>query len=136
VQTIRFACRPGCTACCEAEGFVYLTEEDLARAAAYLEMTHAEFERRYAYRMRHKLRLRKPAGTQCHFLESGGCSIHPAKPTQCRLYPLWPELVESARNWERVAKQCPGIGQGPLIQIEAAKREAGQMRRAYPFMYR
>jgi hypothetical protein len=134
-REIRFTCQSGCTRCCEVIGFVYLTEDDLLRAARFLGLTAAEFERRYVYRTATLLRLRKPPGKQCHFLNNGGCSIHPAKPTQCRLFPFWPELIEDARAWQRAARSCPGIGKGPLIQIGTAVETASQMRAAYPGMY-
>ncbi len=135
MEGIRFTCQKGCTRCCEVTGFVYITEDDLRRAAAFMGMTAAAFERKYVYRTRHLLRLRKPRGSQCHFLHAGGCTIHPAKPTQCRLYPFWPELVEQRRAWERERTVCPGIGQGPLIQIGTALETASEMKRAYPGMY-
>ena len=113
----RFECIPGCTACCDQKGYVYLTEEDLKRAAAFVGMRAGDFEAEYVYRTRHLLRLRKPRGSQCHFLREGGCSIHPAKPEQCRTFPFWPELLASRREWNRTARYCPGIGRGPLIQI-------------------
>jgi Fe-S-cluster containining protein len=96
---------------------VYLTEEDLKRAAAFVGMSAGDFEAHYVYRTRRLLRLRKPRGSQCHFLREGGCSIHPAKPEQCRTFPFWPELLASRREWNRTARYCPGIGRGPLIQI-------------------
>lgn len=134
-EGLRFECQPGCTECCTQRGFVYLTETDLARAAAFLEMTSAEFERRYVYRTSKRLRLRVPRESQCHFLRGGGCSIHPAKPTQCRVFPFWPELVESRREWKKTSRYCPGMGKGPLVQIEAAREQAREMREAYPEMY-
>lgn len=134
-QALRFECQPGCTACCTQRGFVYLTEEDLARAAEFLGMTAAAFERRYVYRTSKRMRLRVPREAQCHFLRDGGCSIHPAKPTQCRIFPFWPELVESRREWKRTARYCPGMGKGPLVQIGAARAQAREMREAYPEMY-
>jgi len=134
-QGLRFECQPGCTACCTQRGFVYLTEADLARAAAFLGMTARAFERQYVYRTRNRLRLRVPRESQCHFLREGGCSIHPAKPTQCRIFPFWPELVESRREWAKTARYCPGMGKGPLVQIEQAREQAREMREAYPEMY-
>jgi len=134
-QGLRFECQPGCTACCTQRGFVYLTEADLQRAAAFLGMTAAAFERRYVYRTSKKRRLRVPREAQCHFLRDGGCSIHPAKPTQCRVFPFWPELVESRREWKTTARYCPGMGKGPLVQIETAREQAREMREAYPEMY-
>jgi Fe-S-cluster containining protein len=121
---LRFECQPGCTECCRQEGFVYLTEADLLRAAQFLGMTAKAFERRYVYRTSNKLRLLVPRDSPCHFLLDGGCSIHPAKPVQCGVFPYWPALVDSKREWKKAARFCPGIGKGPLIQIETA-RELG-----------
>ncbi len=132
---MRFACQPGCTACCRGEGFVYLSEEDLERVAAFLGMTPEEFERRHVYRTSRLRRLRVAKHAHCPFLADDGCSIHAVKPTQCRTYPFWPELVESKREWKKAARKCPGIGKGELVQIEVAREGAREMRRAYPVFY-
>lgn len=136
LKGLRFECQPGCTACCEVDGYVYLAPADAERAAAFLGLTPAEFEAKYVYRTRHRARLRKPGdGRQCHFLRDGGCSIHAAKPTQCRLFPFWPELVDDRQAWQRAGTQCPGIGQGPLVQIGTAREKAAEMEEAYPAVY-
>jgi Fe-S-cluster containining protein len=134
---LRFECQPGCSKCCDVSGFVYLTEQDVTRAAAFLGLEQAEFESRYVFRTRHSRRLRKPRQRrkQCPFLDSGGCSIHPVKPVQCRLFPFWPELVEDRGAWLQTATWCPGIGQGPLIQIGNAMELASEMKTAYPDAY-
>jgi uncharacterized protein len=134
-EGMRFECQRGCTACCEQKGFVYLTEADLVRAAEFVGMTAAAFERKYVYRTRNRIRLRVPHDSTCFFLNGSGCSIHPAKPLQCRAFPFWPELVESRREWQKAAHYCPGIGQGPLIQIEVAKEQAQEMREGHPATY-
>jgi len=134
-EGVRFECQPGCTECCRQQGFVYLTEADILRAAAFLGMTARAFESKFVYRTRRRMRLRVPRAVPCHFLRDGGCSIHPAKPTQCRIFPFWPELVESRREWQKTARFCPGIGKGPLIQIEMAREQAREMRQAHPAMY-
>jgi uncharacterized protein len=135
-EGLRFECQPGCTACCEQKGFVYLTEADLPRAAKFLGMTPAAFEQKFVYRTKKQMRLRVPRDAQCSFLREGGCSIHPAKPTQCRIFPFWPEQLESRREWKKTAKYCPGMGKGPLIQIGPARLQAQEMRDGYPEMYR
>lgn len=128
---MRFTCLPGCTACCRQPGFVYLSEDDLARAAAHLGMPLRDFEERYVYRTRRRRRLRKPPGGTCPFLEDTGCRLHPDKPTQCRTFPFWPEIKEDPAT----ANYCPGIGEGPLISPEEVKRGEDEMREAYPEMY-
>ncbi len=132
---LRFACQPGCTDCCQGKGFVYLTEEDLERVAGFLGMSPAEFEKRYVYRTRHLRRLRIPRKSSCAFLLEDGCAIHPVKPTQCRLFPFWPEVVKDRHSWRKAAVKCPGIGKGELVQIAAARTMAAEMQRAYPTLY-
>jgi Fe-S-cluster containining protein len=134
-EGLRFECQPGCTECCRQKGFVYLTPEDLMRMAEFTGMTAKAFEKKYVYRTSRQMRLRVPQEATCPFLEEGGCSIHPAKPTQCRIFPFWPELLESRREWKKAARYCPGIGKGPLIQIEKARTQAAEMREGYPAMY-
>jgi len=135
VTGLRFECQPGCINCCTQKGFVYLTESDLLRIAGYLEMKPAAFERKFVYRTKTLLRLRVPRESQCHFLQDGGCGIHAVKPTQCRIFPFWPELVENKKEWRKAAAYCPGIGKGELIQIETAQAQAKEMRTAYPSSY-
>jgi Fe-S-cluster containining protein len=132
---LKFECQPGCTECCRQKGFVYLSEDDSRRAAEFLGLAAGEFEKKYVYRTRYRMRLRVPRESSCPFLLEGGCSIHPAKPTQCRTFPFWPELVESRREWRKTARYCPGIGKGPLIRIAEAKAQASEMREAHPAIY-
>jgi uncharacterized protein len=133
---LRFTCQRGCINCCDQTGNVYLTEDDLIRAARFVNMTVRAFERKYVYRNRHQMRFRKPRDKQCPFLLDHGCSIHPAKPTQCRTFPFWPELVENRAAWNQTARYCPGIGKGPLIQIGTALEMSEEQRKAYPGMYK
>ena len=125
---LHFECQPGCTACCEQQGYVYLTEHDIPRAAGFLGIRATDFEQRYVYRTRNQMRLRVPRDAACFFLHEGGCAIHPAKPTQCRVFPFWPELVDRRSEWHKTSRYCPGIGRGPLIQIQTARVLGQEMR--------
>ena len=65
MHELRFSCVPGCTKCCDTEGFVYLSEADLVRAAEYVGMTPAEFD---AY-------LRKDIEKWAHVVEISGAKV-------------------------------------------------------------
>jgi Fe-S-cluster containining protein len=117
------------------EGEVYLTEQDLGRIAAHLSVDPTEFETKCVHRTSRSLRLRKPPDRQCLFHSDGKCSIHPVKPVQCRVFPFWPEIIETAAAWDETALRCPGMNKGPFVQIQAAKSVAEEMRVAYPQMY-
>ncbi len=135
MRGLRFTCQTGCISCCTERGYVYLTERDLRNAAAFLGISRRVFEARYIYRTRHLLRLRKPRGSQCPFLEADGCIIHAVKPTQCRVFPFWPELAGSRREWRKTSSYCPGIGRGGLIPVQGILRAGEAMRTSYPAMY-
>ena len=132
---MRFECQPGCKKCCEKQGFVYLTEDDIVRLAEFLGMELAEFESRHVYRTRKLRRLRVPRHAQCSFLDEEGCSVHAAKPVQCRTFPWWPELLSSPRKWHSTGAWCPGVGKGELVQIEDVQPIAEEMRAAHPHLY-
>jgi Fe-S-cluster containining protein len=117
------------------EGEVFLSEGDLVRIARHISVEVVEFEEKYVHRTKSSLRLRKPSDRQCLFHREGRCSIHPVKPVQCRVFPFWPEIIESSEAWEETAKRCPGMNQGPLVQIETAREISQEMRLSYPQMY-
>lgn len=135
VDGFRFECVSGCSNCCEQKGHVYVTEDDIERAAQFLGMTPPTFEAQYVYRTRNQIRLRKPPDSACFFLVDHRCTIHRVKPVQCRLFPFWPEMIEHPAQWEAAKSYCPGIGQGELVQIGSALETAEQMRSAYPALY-
>jgi uncharacterized protein len=137
---LRFRCRKGCTNCCEAGGHVYLTPNDIAQAALHLGMDSQEFEERHVVRRLHVARIkvdRDAKGKQAHcpFLSETGCSIHEAKPLQCRTFPFWPEVVESKAAWKKTGERCPGIDTGPLIQIETIASRVAEVKAAFPDFY-
>ncbi len=132
---MRFECQPGCTNCCDQQGFVYLTEDDADRIAAFLGQSKAEFETQHTFRTKNLLRLRVPRHAQCTFLVDGRCSIHAVKPVQCRTFPFWPEILATRRRWHETGANCPGIGKGELVNIESAEAQAEEMRRAHPHLY-
>ncbi len=47
---LRFTCQRGCINCCDQDGFVYLTESDVTRAAEFVGLSQTVFEERYLYR--------------------------------------------------------------------------------------
>jgi hypothetical protein len=58
MRAVRFECQRGCINCCTQEGRIYLTEDDLRRAAKFVRMSAAAFEKKYVYRTRHEIRFR------------------------------------------------------------------------------
>ncbi|HYM11442.1 MAG TPA: YkgJ family cysteine cluster protein [Bryobacterales bacterium] len=128
----RFECQRGCINCCTRSGHVFVTEEDIGRIAAHLGLERGAFEKRYVYRSKLGARLTVPSAHGCHFLVEGGCSIHEVKPLQCRVFPYWPENVATRSAWKGLRRYCPGVGVGPLVQIETVRAQAQSYCDAFP----
>ncbi|MBL8174851.1 MAG: YkgJ family cysteine cluster protein [Bryobacterales bacterium] len=135
MQSFRFACQPGCIRCCESPGVVRLAPGDAQRMAHHLGVDLQTFHSSYVMQAADGLFLQPSPSNRCPFLLPSGCAVHEAKPTQCRLYPFWPEIVETRQSWQRTVELCPGIGKGPLIQIAGAVSRAQEMKRAFPKSY-
>lgn len=132
---MRFQCQPGCIHCCEQKGFVYVTREDIARIAAYLCISRAEFRRRYLCGSPPLLRFRKQRHKQCPFLLADGCSVNTVKPLQCSSFPFWPEILATAGERRKTATYCPGINRGPLVNLTLARQVSGEVQQAFGNLY-
>lgn len=129
-----FACTQCGNCCSGAPGFVWVTPEECERIAGVLripvETFIAQHTRRTASGRRSLLEHRNG---DCEFLERvpGGktrCTIHAARPTQCRTWPFWKSNLESAETWADTGRHCPGINQGtrhPLPVIQQALADNG-----------
>ncbi len=130
---LRFECT-ACGKCCvnHGEGFeyVYSTRKERRAIAARLELSLKRFEKEYCEQAGADLSF-KSKDQACIFLQDGQCSIYELRPVQCRTFPFWRELLEDEATWERdVADFCPGVGQGPVHDINAIRatmREADEI---------
>lgn len=49
-------------------------------------------------------------GRGCPLLtEDRKCSVHPVKPSQCKTWPFWSDMIEDAQVWEAAKSYCPGL---------------------------
>ena len=94
-------------------GHVYLTLEDRQRLAKHMNMKTSAFTRRYCTHEGGIWHLKEPKDSpDCTFLKGKQCGVYEARPTQCRTWPFWPELM-NAKAWQRdVVEFCPGAGKG------------------------
>lgn len=116
-QGIRFECQ-GSGKCCTSHGefgFVFLTKEDRNRMAKHLNISLSDFQARHCDQTQGVWHLKEdPKKPDCMFLKSKQCSIYEARPSQCRTWPFWPEVM-NAKAWKsEVANFCPGIGKGRI----------------------
>ena len=64
------------------------------------------------------------------FLRDNKCTAYEARPTQCRTWPFWPEVM-SPKAWKKeVAQFCPGIGKGKKISAEKIKAQLEEQKKS------
>ncbi|MFZ3231279.1 MAG: YkgJ family cysteine cluster protein [Pseudobdellovibrio sp.] len=118
---LRFECQ-GSGQCCTSHGeygFVYLTPEDRKRFAKFMKIRTAEFTKKYCDRTNGVWHLKEdPKRPDCMFLNGKRCSVYEGRPTQCRTWPFWNEVM-NAKTWAKeVAAFCPGVGKGKLWSVK------------------
>lgn len=138
---MRFECQKSCEGkCCKPawDGkayFVFLTKADREKLVMFLGQPiryfaiKAEFtSTRFTKETTKQWVLNNDFNKPCRFLKNGRCSVYEARPTQCRTFPFWPELMVNLKTYNEVKKDCPGIGKGNDVthaqlaeQIEADK---------------
>lgn len=126
---VQFQCT-GSGKCCTSHGeygFVYLNLDDRKRFAKHFKMSVEKFTEKYCEKTGGIWHLKEdPANPDCMFLEGKSCGTYEARPTQCRTWPFWPEVM-NAKSWKKdVVAFCPGVGKGPVIsgqEIEERLRE-------------
>ena len=126
---LKFQCQ-GSGNCCTSHGefgFVFLTLEDRRRFAKHLNISTAAFTRQYCDIKDGVWHLKEdPKNPDCMFLKNKRCSTYEARPTQCRTWPFWPEVM-NPKSWKKeVASFCPGIGKGRLWTKEEIETIAAE----------
>ena len=125
-EGVRFECT-GSGKCCTSHGefgFVYLTLEDRQRFAKHLKISTSAFTRKHCEKSGGIWHLKEdPKNPDCMFLKGKGCGVYEARPTQCRTWPFWPEVM-SAKAWAKDVKAfCPGVGKGNVISGQDIERQ-------------
>lgn len=115
---VRFQCQ-GSGNCCVSRGeygFVYLTLQDRRRLAKGLGLTTTQFTKKYCHKTEGLFHLKEETDqNECLFLSKGRCTVYAHRPTQCRTWPFWPEVMKPKTWRQEVANFCPGVGKGKTI---------------------
>lgn len=122
---LKFQCQ-GSGKCCTSHGeygFVFLTLADRRRMAQFLKIPTLRFTKKYCQKTKGYFHLREDLGSpDCLFLKKKRCSIYEARPTQCRTWPFWPEVL-NAKTWNKeVVTFCPGVGKGKVHSAESIEK--------------
>ena len=123
-EGLSFSCTRCGDCCTVAPGYVGVEPAEIEALAKHLGLSVDSFGERYHRKVGRRYSLIEKPGGDCVFFDKG-CSVYPARPTQCRTFPFWRGNLKSERAWDEIADECPGIGQGklfPVEEIEVLKR--------------
>ena len=108
-----FTCTQCGDCCTGAPGYVWLEAGEVEALAAHLGLERDPFGKRYLRRVEGRLSLVEKPGGDCVFFERGrGCTVYAARPSQCRTYPFWPEVIATQDTWRAEFAKCPGVRAG------------------------
>jgi Fe-S-cluster containining protein len=108
---LKFECTRCGNCCTGAPGYVWITVEEIYKIAEFLGIRERDFVRQYIRKVDQKMSLIELPNGNCVFYDQG-CKIYPVRPSQCRTFPFWKELLTNQSNWDRAARECPGMNQG------------------------
>jgi uncharacterized protein len=127
---LHFECLPECGQCCTTRGefaYVYFENDDLEKLATFLGLSVEACADKYTV-LDEGERMLKMDQPTCPFLEGWKCGVYPARPTQCRTFPFWPENLKSKAAWDKLQGYCPGIDRGPLHPLAMIRSTAAEHR--------
>jgi Fe-S-cluster containining protein len=98
-----------CGTCCQGEGGIYLSREEIDRISHFLNLSQEKFLNKFCLRKNGKTYIHTREDRYCHFSQKGRCSIHEVKPAPCRQWPFFPPMLIDQINWETARNSCPGL---------------------------
>ena len=116
-KAISFACT-SCGKCCKSyknQIKVYVNIAEALQISDHIDMDIKDFQQKYIEihydQDSNELISLKSNDTKsnCIFLKENQCSIYQVRPTQCRTYPYWPQIMLDKASWLEEAKACEGI---------------------------
>jgi Fe-S-cluster containining protein len=97
-----------CGDCCKGYGGTYVSREDIAAIAAFLQADLPDVVRQYCRFSGGKYLLEQGTDDYCVFWNKA-CTIHPVKPRMCRKWPFIESVVVDPFNWLIMAGSCAGM---------------------------
>jgi uncharacterized protein len=130
---LQFTCSQ-CGNCCSGPpGYVWITEEEIAKLAQFLKISRKKLLEKYCRKIGSQFSLKESrhpqhGGYDCVFVKEIPaersdasqqvtharriCSIYSVRPLQCRTWPFWEGNLASPKAWALAAKKCHGMNRG------------------------
>ena len=139
---LTFECTQCGNCCTGGPGYVWISDQEVAKLAEYLNLSVEDTIERYCRRIGEKISLRETRNSSglydCIFLTElpaqkservshsrRVCGVYPVRPKQCRTWPFWEGNLASESAWQQAARKCPGIGKGTRYTKQKIEEIAG-----------
>ena len=108
-----FSCTQ-CGRCCKGRTNVFVNEAEVEKISSHLNIEKDDFIYDYTETKESpdglvvslKTISKSASSKQCIFLDNGKCTVYDVRPTQCRTYPFWPQILLGRAEWEAEAARC------------------------------
>ena len=105
-----------CGTCCQGEGGIHLTPEEIDRISDFLNFSPRDFLKKFCLEKNGRIYIHIREDGYCHFSREGKCSIHAVKPSPCR---KWPFFETHADRPAQLGNGPPFLpGPGPLQDLK------------------
>ena len=129
---LQFTCTQCGNCCTGGPGYVWITDEEIARLANHLNLTTERTIDQYCRRIFGRVSLNEHRNARgehdCVFLKEEraeriegdqpivytkrSCTIYPVRPLQCRTWPFWDSILSAPGTWDKAAERCHGMNRG------------------------
>lgn len=118
---LSFGCTMCGNCCTGPEGYVQVSDAEVAALAKRFGVSFEEFLREHTHVGEHGRSLNEREtehGRDCVFLDRekvpgrAVCGVYEDRPAQCRTWPFWNSNLASRYAWQRAKRVCPGIDKG------------------------
>ncbi|MEM1529761.1 MAG: YkgJ family cysteine cluster protein [Desulfurococcaceae archaeon] len=120
-EKVNFTCIR-CGKCCSSGPNVALTVQDVCKIAKYMNTSWRDLAGKHFYAViadHIPVAVLRGIGDKCIFLKIQGrlatCTIYPARPMRCRLYPFIPVSPGEIGRLE-ISTKCPGVKSGEPVE--------------------
>ncbi|GHV31014.1 hypothetical protein FACS1894167_12730 [Synergistales bacterium] len=96
----------------------FTAQEEAAMASA-VGVDIDDFRLLYVHNKYWRPSLREKSNYDCIFLERPiRCRVYGARPSQCRTFPFWRDILSGRYTWDSYAKSCPGMNSGKYYSAD------------------
>lgn len=130
---LSFSCTQCGNCCTGAPGYVWVSDIEVDRFAAFLKIDRMTFLKTYCRLIGGRVSLKERRNFRneydCVFLKEieigeGAkkrmkrvCTVYDVRPLQCRTWPFWDGLLATEEAWNHAAERCPGMNKGKAYTI-------------------